>query len=162
MSNPHFNPNFPSEDAGLRDALRSLPVPAPSADFDARVLAALNAPHPWWQHLSWRRIWQPVQPLLLGTSCSLGLTLLLLHLTLSAPLAAPALSPPALTNLAAAPAAPMPPLDVLLDRPNLRAGSLAAWNSAPAAEDAEEPQKAPRRPEPHRRAEIYRRPALVA
>ncbi len=153
------NPNSTPEDAALRDALRSLPVPPPSADFDDRVLAALNAPRPWRQRLSWRRVWQPVQPLLLGTSCSLGLTLLLLHLMLSAPLAVPA--PPALTNLAAAPSTPLPPLDALLDRPNLRAGSLAAWNSAPAVE-AEEPQKAPRKPEPRRRAEVYSRPALVA
>lgn len=158
MSNPCFPSGPTPEDAKLRDALRSLPVPAASADFDARVLAALRVPAPWWQRLTWRGIWQPVQPLLLGTSCSLGLTLLLLHLTLSAPLAVPALSPPALTNLAAA---PLPPLDALLDRPNLRAGSLAAWNSASAA-DAEGPQKAPRKPEPRRRAEIYRRSALVA
>lgn len=160
MSNPNFIPNSIPEDAALRDALRSLPVPVPSMGFDDRVLAALNAPRPWWQGLSWRRVWQPVQPLLLGTSCSLGLTLLLLHLTLSAPLTAPALSAPVLTNLAAA---PMPPLDALLDRPNLRAGSLAAWNSAPAAEDeAEEPQKTPRKPEPRRRAKVYSRPVLVA
>ncbi len=157
MSNPISTP----EDAALRDALRSLPVPPPSADFDDRVLAALTAPRPWRQRLSWRRVWQPVQPLLLGTSCSLGLTLLLLHITLSAPLAVPVSSPPALTNLAGASLVPLPPLDALLDRPNLRAGSLAAWNSAPAA-DAEEPQKAPRRPEPRRRAEVYRRVALVA
>jgi len=155
MSNPPFDP----KDARLRDALRSLPVPVPSGDFDARVLAALTAPRPWWRRLSWRRVWQPVQPLLLGTSCSLGLTLLLLHFTLSAPQAVPAPAP--LTSLAAAPSVPMPPLDALLDRPNLRAGSLAAWNSALAA-DADEPEKAPRKPEPRRRAEVYRRPALVA
>ena len=153
MSNP-----IPPEDARLRDALRRLPVPVTPADFDDRVLAALNAPRSWRQRLSWRRIWQPVQPLLLGTSCSLALTLLLLHFTLSAPQAAPASAPPASSNLASA---PLPPLDALLDRPNLRAGSLAAWNSDLSTEDAE-PQKAPRKPEPRRRAEVYRRPALVA
>ena len=153
-----FNPT-PPEDARLRDALRSLPVPMPSPDFDNRVLAALNAPRPWRQRLSWRRIWQPVQPLLLGTSCSLGLTLLLLHFALNAPLSPSA--PPALSSLAAAPPAPLPPLDALLDRPNLRAGSLAAWNSDLSTEDAE-PQKSPRKPEPRRRAEVSRHPVLVA
>jgi len=158
MSNP--NPNAPR----LADALRSLPVPAPSADFDDRVLAALRVPEPWWKRLSWRRVWQPVQPLLLGTSCSLGLTLLLLHLTLSVPQSIPAPAPTALTNLAAAPPVPMPSLDALLDRPNLCAGSLAAaWNSAPATGTEEAaPEKAPRRPELRRRAEVSRRPALVA
>ena len=148
----------PPEDARLADALRSLPVPTPSAHFDDRVLAALRVPVPRWQRLTWRRLWQPVQPLLLGTSCSLALTLLLLHFTLSVPQAAPAPAPPAASNLASA---PLPPLDALLDRPNLRAGSLAAWNSDLSTEDAE-PQKAPRKPEPRRRAEVYRRPALVA
>ncbi len=159
MSNPDSTP----EDTGLRDALRSLPVPVLSVGFDDCVLAALNVPRPWWQGLSWRRVWQPVQPLLLGTSCSLGLTLLLLHFTLSVPQAVPALSPPALTNLAAAPSTPLPPLDALLDRPNLRAGSLAAWNSLPAADaEAAGPEKAPRKPEPRRRAEVCSHPVLVA
>ena len=72
----------------LADALRSLPVPAPSADFDARVLAALRVPRPWW-----RRVWQPIQPLLLGASGSLAVTLLLLHFTLSGPPAAPSPTP---------------------------------------------------------------------
>ena len=152
------DPNFQSEAANLRDALCCLPVPAPSADFDERVLAALRVPLPWWQRLTWRGVWQPAQPLLLGTSCSLGLTLLLLHLTLSSPISAPPL--PAVQN-AAAPAAPLPPLDALLDRPNLRAGSLAAWSNVPAAEEAE-PGIVSRHPEPRRRAEVYRRPALVA
>jgi hypothetical protein len=160
--------NFPlssqPDDAVLRDALRSLPVPAPSQDFDDRVLAALRVPAPWWQRLSWRGIWQPVQPLLLGTSCSLGLTLLLLHLTLSAPQTAPLPAPAAVSNLAAVPAAPLPSVDALLDRPNLCAGSLAAaWNSASSAGTEEaDPEKASRRPEPRRRAEAYCRPALVA
>ncbi len=156
MSNtPPLNSGPPT----LADALRSLPAPPLPADFDARVLAALRVPVPWWQRLSWRSVWQTAQPLLLGTSCSLGLTLLLLHLTLSGSLPAPA--PPAASPLASAPSTPLPPLDALLDQPNLRAGSLAAWNSAAAVED-EEPQKAPRKPEPRRRAEVYRRPALVA
>lgn len=157
--------NLPSDpkDARLRDALRCLPVPVPSPGFDDRVLAALYVPRPWWQGLSWRRVWQPVQPLLLGTSCSLGLTLLLLHFTLSAPLAVPTPSPSAPANLAAAPGVPLPPLDALLDQPNLRAGSLAAWNSAPMSDaEAAGLEKAPRKSEPRRRAEVYSRPALVA
>jgi hypothetical protein len=152
------------EDTMLRDALRSLPVPAPSQDFDDRVLAALRVPAPWWQRLSWRGIWQPVQPLLLGTSCSLGLTLLLLHLTLSAPQAAPLPAPAAVSSLAAVPSAPLPSVDALLAQPNLCAGSLsAAWNSPPAPNnEGAGTGNASGRPEPRRRAEAYRCPALVA
>ena len=158
MSNPS---DFPS-DWKLADALRSLPVPEVSPGFDDGVLAALRVPIPWWQRLTWRRVWQPVQPLLLGTSCSLLLTLLLLHLTLSGPPTAPPL-PLAASNLADT-SRPMPPLDALLDRPNLCAGSLAsAWSNSPVS-DAEEAgqEKTYRRPEPRRRAEISRRMSLVA
>ena len=144
-------------DARLADALRSLPAPALPADFDERVLAALRVPAPWW-----RRVWQQAQPLVLGTSCSLALTLLLLHLTLSAP-AAPML-PAAPANLAAAPSAPMPPLDVLLDRPNLCAGSLAsAWTSPPAPNNGGVGTgNVGGRPKPRRHAEIGRRAVLLA
>ena len=144
----------PPEDARLADALRCLPVPPPSADFDDRVLAALRVSVPWW-----RRLWQPAQPLLLGASGSLAMTLLLLHLTLSGPLPSPA--PLAASPLASAPSTPLPPLDALLDRPNLCAGSFAAWTAALPAETAA-PEEAPHKPEPRRRAEVYRRPALVA
>jgi hypothetical protein len=154
MSNSN---DFPA-DLKLAEALRSLPVPELSADFDDCILAALRVPVPWW-----RRVWQPLQPLLLGTSCSLMLTLLLLHLTLSAPVSAPAFSPAALPNLAVNPR-PMPPLDALLDRPNLCAGSLAAaWNSSPVSDEEEaRPEKAYRRPEPRRRAAVSCRSSLMA
>ena len=147
--------NLP-EDARLADALRSLPVPPVSADFDDRVLAALRVPRPWWRRLTWRGAWQSAQPLLLGASCSLALTLLLLHLTLSGPLPVPA--PAAVSPLAAV---PLPPIDALLDRPNLCAGSLAAWPAALPAEAAP-PEESPRKPEPRRRAEVIRQPALAA
>ena len=148
-------------DSYLTEALRGLPVPVPSTDFDDRILAALRVPASWW-----RRLWQPLQPLLLGASASCGLTLLLLHLTLSAPPSAPPYPPAALSNIAAV-SAPLPSVDALLDRPNLCAGSLAsAWNSPPApnnggtGEAGQEPVE--RRPEPRRHAEVSRRPALVA
>ena len=145
-----------SRDLELSEALRGLPTPEPSADFDDCVLAALHVPVPWW-----RRLWQPAKPLLLGTSCSLGVTLLLLHLTLSAPVSAPAFSPTTLP-LSAAASKPMPPLDALLDRPNLCAGSLAAaWNSAPATSN-HGAGNADGRPEPRRRAEVSRHPSLAA
>ena len=158
------NPSFPPEDARLANALRSLPVPAPSADFDDRVLAALRVPVPWWKRLSWRSVRQTAQPLFLSASCSLAVTLLALHLTLSSPVSTP--SPPApaaVSNLAAAPPAPLPSVDALLDRPNLCAGSLAAWNSPPAVDtESAGPEKTPLKPEPRRRAEVYQRPTLVA
>ena len=133
----------------LRDGLRALPVPAVTAGFDARVLAALRAPTPWW-----RRLWEPARPLLLGASCSLLVTLVLLHWTLSAPASAPfpRTAPP---SLAAAPSR-APSLDSLLDRPDLRAGSLAAAWAAPS------PAPPPdRRPQPPRHAQIGRRACLV-
>ena len=140
----------------LADALRSLPVPPPAADFDVRVLAALRVPVPWW-----RRLWQPIQPLLLGASGSLAVTLLLLHFTLSGPQTAPTPAPVSVQNLAAAPPASLPSVDALLDRPGLCAGSLtAAWPSPLPSEPALEPL--PRKPEPRRHAEVIRQATLTA
>lgn len=140
----------------LADALRSLPALPPSAGFDNRVLAALRVPIPWW-----RRLWQPVQPLLLGASGSLAVTLLLLHFTLSGPPAAPTPTPVSVQNMAAAPPASLPSVDALLDRPGLCAGSLTAtWNNALWPEPASE--QAPRKPEPRRRAEVIRQTTLIA
>ena len=154
MSNtplPNFGPPT------LADALRSLPPPPLPVDFDARVLAALRVPVPWW-----RRLWQPVQPLLLGASGSLAVTLLLLHFTLSGPPTAPSPTPISVQNLAAAPSSrSLPSVDALLDRPGLCAGSLtAAWNSPLLPEPASE--QAPRKPEPRRRAEVIRQPMVTA
>ena len=139
----------------LRDDLHGLPVAAVSPDFDARVLAALHLPRPWgktrWERFRehfWEHFWEPARPLLLGASCSLAVTLLALHWTLSGPVSAP--RPPAPSEQAVAPpAVPAPSLDALLDRPDLRAGSLAAWTP---------PAPAPgRRPAPPRHAQAGRR-----
>lgn len=132
----------------LAEALRFLPIPALSTDFDAQVLAALNVPVPLW-----RRLWQTSHPLLLGASGSLAVTLLLLHFTLTAPAAAPTPSPISVQTYAAA---PLPSVDALLDKPDLCAGSLsAAWNSPAPLEQT------PRKPEPHRRADISRRVTVI-
>ena len=112
--------DFPADlpvDQTLRDGLRGLPVPAVSADFDARVLRALAAPLPWW-----RALWQQAQPVLWGASCSLALTLLLLHWSLQTPLAPPTVSP---RN--AAPYARALAINRLLDSPNLSAASLSCF-----------------------------------
>lgn len=130
----------------LAEALRSLPSPTSSPDFDDRVLAALRVPTPWWQHL-----WQPAKPLLLSISGSCVLTLLLLHTALHGPAAAPPLPPAALSALAAA--RRVPSIDTLLDQPNLCAGSLtAAWNSLPTL-SAGGAEAAAMRPQPRRRAD---------
>ena len=124
-------PDIPDDLAqaqALRDGLRALPVPEIGSDFDARVLAALRAPVPWWRH--W---WQPAKHLLLGASCSLSVTLVLLHWTLAAP------RPPILGGaegaggrVQASSPGRAPSVESLLDRPGLRAGSLAAaWAIAP-------------------------------
>ena len=128
-------------ETALREGLHAQTLPAVSPDFDARVLAALRVSSPWWQ-----RLWQPAQPLLVGASFSLIVTLLCLHWSLSAPIApnlAP--SPPLLA------ARPAPSLDALLDRPNLTAGALAAaWNEPPAPTPP-----AGRPPEPRRHAQTF-------
>jgi len=138
----------------LAEALRSLPVPPVSAGFDARVLAALEAPVPLWH-----RLWQTTQPLLLGASGSLAVTLVLLHVTLSAPTTAPSPDPIRVQTYAAAPlpSSALPSVDALLDKPGLCAGSLAAAWSSPAPTE-----QTPRKPEPRRRADISQRGTLIA
>jgi len=109
MSDPaaHFQ-----ADQSLRDGLRGLPVPSVSPAFDARLLNALCAPLPWW-----RLLWQQAQPVLWGASCSLALTLALLHWSLQTPLA-PSVVP------AFAPSANTLAINRLLDRPDLSAGAM--------------------------------------
>lgn len=106
-------------DQALRDGLRGLPVPPLSPDFDARILSALDAPRPWW-----RLWWQQAQPVLWGASCSLALTLLLLHWSLQTPFAPPSISP----QNAPSPARVLA-INRLLDCPNLSVASLSgfAW-----------------------------------
>lgn len=138
-------------DQALRNGLRALPVPEPSPDFDARILAALRAPTPWW-----RRWWEPARPLLLGASCSLAVTLLALHWSLSTPVTAsrPAVPGESERALATAPTR-TPSLDALLDRPNLSAGSLSAWAARPPAMPSPD-----RRPAPKPRAQLLRKNVL--
>ena len=141
----------------LRDGLRALPVPDVSPDFDSRVLDALRAPRPWW-----RRVWEPARPLLLGTSCSLSVTLVLLHWTLIAPAPQPHPNKTSILGgqeqeqVQARRPVRAPSLDRLLDRPDLRAGSLAAaWTTFPAPPPD-------RHPAPPRHAQAGRRACLVA
>lgn len=132
----------------LRDGLQALPVPPVAPDFDARVLRALRAPTSWW-----RRLWEPARPLLLGASCSLLVTLVLLHWTLTAPVGTPFPRTVPLA-LAAAPARASS-LDAMLDRPGLRAGSLAAVWAAPP------PAPPDSRPQPPRHAQTGHRAPLI-
>lgn len=140
----------------LRDALTALPTPPLSLDFDSRVLTALCAPPPWWDWRAWHwhLLWPTLRPVMLGAGGSLGVTLLALHWTLSAPVSAPAF-PAMPRDLAAAPAH-LPSLDALLARPDLSAGSFAAWAALPPP-----PAPVDRRPVPRRRAERLRPDALV-
>jgi len=138
----------------LRDGLRALPVPEIGSDFDARVLDALRAPPPWW-----RQWWQPAKPLLLGASCSLSVTLVLLHWTLAAPHPHPNKTPilwgpdEGGGRVQASGRGRTLSVESLLDRPGLRAGSLAAaWAIAPPPD---------RRPAPPRHAQSGRRAPLA-
>lgn len=133
----------------LRDGLNALSVPRASPNFDSHVLAALRAPQPWWH-----RLWQPAKPLLLGASCSLSVMFLALYWTLSAPIFP---TPPLLgIGEQASTQRPAPSLDALLNRSDLSAGSLAMWAARPPAAPSED-----RRPEPRRKAQLLRHPALI-
>lgn len=109
-------------DMALRDGLRRLPGPPVSADFDARVLAALACPPSPWEMVR-TQVVSTLRPLLCGTACSLAVTLLALFWTLHMPVAVPVLSdaPHAVRPL------DMAAVDDLLSRPKLGASSLAAW-----------------------------------
>ncbi len=139
----------PDWDALLRDGVRALPPVPVSADFDARVLAALCRPAPWRE-----RVWLTLRPLLAGAACSLALTLAALFWTLRAPLT---VSPMPGFTLSVArtidvPRPDLASLDRWLDRPNLSAASLADWPERPALLDDPPDAPAPeRRPPPPRR-----------
>lgn len=60
-------------DVALRQGLRDLPVPEASADFDARIHAALECPTPWW-----RLFWMQTRPVFSTAALSLLVTLALL------------------------------------------------------------------------------------
>lgn len=125
LSNDKLNADL---EITLRDGLRRLPGPTVSADFDARVLAALAVPPSPWEALRLSVV-SALRPLLCGAACSLTVTLLALFWTLHAPVAAPASfdAPRAVRPL------DMAAVDHLLSQPNLRASSLAAWAQMPTA-----------------------------
>src|SRR5437764_4507760 len=72
-------------DMALREGLRALPVPSVSDEFDARVLAAIQGPQPWWQ-----AVLPGIRPLMAGGVCSMALTLLLVRWAIQVPLNEPA------------------------------------------------------------------------
>jgi hypothetical protein len=135
----------------LRDNLRRLPAPTPSADFDACVLAALTQPLPWW-HL----LWQTARPLLAGAACSLVVTLAAVSWATQTPSAPPRVLP--LSATAATRPLDMAAVDRLLDQPDLSAASLFRWEIQPSA-NTPVPD---RRPPPHvRRASRLSTPLLA-
>ncbi len=106
----------------LRDGLRRLPTPPLSADFDARVLAALAQPPSLGEALR-MGIVSTLRPFLCGAACSLALTLAALFWTLHAPLTVPA--PSGAPHMARP--LDMAAVDALLSRPDLGASSLSQW-----------------------------------
>jgi hypothetical protein len=141
-------------DVVLRAALRALPVPQASPDFDTRVLAALRAAAPsrppWWQTL-WQTCHGGLRPVLGSAAFSLVGMLLLLRGTGDAarPAASSQIQASAVTR---AGAERRIALDDVLDRPNLSALSLLAQRTVvanpvpPPAGRA--PQAGGRRPAP--------------
>lgn len=107
----------------LRDGLRRLPAPQISADFDARVLAALALPPSPWEQVRMFAV-STLRPLLCGAACSLAVTLLALFWLLHAP-AGPSSFPAA--PVSAARLLDMATVDDLLKRPRLGAWSLSGW-----------------------------------
>jgi len=67
-------------DRALHAGLRDLPTPEASADFDARILAALIPRPPIWQ-----TAWIAVRPAASTALCGLIVMLLLVHLAQQAP-----------------------------------------------------------------------------
>ena len=121
MSNS-FNSDHDHVEAALREGLRGLPSPAISPDFDARVLAGLRRPLPWWIPA-----WQMLRPAVTAAACSLAITLLFVQWArASSPL------PPRVTS-----SAPAPAVDLLdaIDRPVVHAAFLTTLMSRPAAKD---------------------------
>jgi len=119
-------------DASLRTALRDIPTPAVSADFDARVLAGLKRPQPWWQY-----VWRSAGPLVTGSACSFAAVVLLALWVTQMPVADTVAPVPAAVSLQAQSHlsqgfgnhlppvdADMADLDKWLERRNLRAASL--------------------------------------
>ncbi len=149
-------PDTLPDDTLLREALRALPVSPPSADLDARILAALHAPRPWWEAL-WQAVRREARPLLAGAVCALPVTMLALLWTLHAPLDAR----PAAGFLPSAPARAqnMASLDALLDKPNITAADLRRWEQGGAVTAAPPPRLPPL---PRRRACLPWSRALAA
>ena len=63
-----------SDEMNLSDALRAVPVPQTSSDFNGRVLAELHRPQPWWRNAK-ERLWL----LITGSCCSIALASALLQ-----------------------------------------------------------------------------------
>jgi len=105
----------------LCDGLRWLSPPAPSSDFDDRVIAALRQPGSCWQ------IWlRAAQPALYGMCCSVLVTLAVIYVTLHGP---ETISMPAMPHTRI----DMAVVDIILDEPHLRADSLEQLSRLSAA-----------------------------
>ena len=104
--------SHPDSDRALTEGLRNLPSPEPSPDFNSRVIEGLRKPEPWWQVVLPR-----IRPLISGAACSLILTVVIARWALNAPESRAQVHPAAEHSTVA--------LEEALDRPDLRAGTLA-------------------------------------
>ena len=96
----------------LTEGLRNLSAPEPSADFNSRVLEALQRPEPWWQFILPR-----LRPLVSGAVCAIILTIVLTKAALNSPDSSPTVSPARAEHAVLA--------EDALDQPDLKAGSFA-------------------------------------
>jgi hypothetical protein len=136
MSNSYHNDHTDHTDSALRDGLRGLPVPSISPDFDARVLAGLRRPLPWWL-LSW----QMLRPALSAAACSLAITLIVVQWARA--------SSPQPPKAAASTAAVKIDLLQAIDHPNVHAAYLPAlMGRLRSVHDPNDPLDTTRRPSP--------------
>lgn len=102
--------------SALRDGLRRVAMPTPSADFDSCVLARLRQPRSWWQNL-----WDSGRPILAGAACSCIVMLAAVQWTAHGPITSPH---PFIAPNAIARPLDMAAVDRLLDNSDLSAVSL--------------------------------------
>ena len=131
-------------DIMMREGLRAIPVPQASEDFDAKVLQAVANPVPWW-----RALMGQARPLLSGAACSLAVTLFLVHWATAVPMQR--------STSQSLPTGVTVALDSVLDKGDVRAGSLTRFSKLVSVSVTAPAKAEPQTPKPGQRAAPVRR-----